>query len=146
VPGHSVTDTYCDGAPFWTPLFLFPRASLCCFLLFPLRYKEAELPRVTIQKPDGLFGHLGHYSTAFRLLGRFDLETVLDSIVFHGSTSIVSSVIPLLRGELLGILAGRTRSDNKTDGLIVFALFSLSSTRTLFMYISVEDLGLTPQS
>jgi hypothetical protein len=51
----------------------------------------------------------------------------------------------LLRGELLGILAGRTRSDNKTDGLIVFALFSLS-IRTIFMYISVEDLGLTPQS
>jgi hypothetical protein len=66
---------------------------LCCILL---RYKEAELPRVTVQKPDGLFGHPGHYDTAFGLLGHFDLETVLDSIVFHGSTSIVSSVIPVV--------------------------------------------------
>jgi hypothetical protein len=48
-----------------------------------------------IQKPDGLFGYLGQCGTAFGLLGCFDLETVSDSIVFHGSTSIASFVIPV---------------------------------------------------
>jgi hypothetical protein len=95
IMGIPVTDTYRDGASSLAPLFFV----LCMFLLFLccflLRYKEAGLPRVMIQKPDGLFGYLGYYGTAFRLLRCSGLKTVSDSIVFHGSTSIVSFVIPV---------------------------------------------------
>jgi hypothetical protein len=68
--GGTVTDTYHDGASFMAPFHCSLYISICFVVLF-LWYKKAELPRVTIQKPDRLSGYLRHHSTAFGLLRCF---------------------------------------------------------------------------
>jgi hypothetical protein len=138
--GGTVTDTYHDGASFLAPFSLFS----CMFqlsLLFLFMVQGGRLPCVMIQKPDGLFGYLRQYSTAFGLLGRHDFVAILDIIVFDGSPLRILCNSCCLCSKLLGILAGGTRSDNKADGLIVFAFVSLSSTRTCFHVFKCRRLG-----
>jgi hypothetical protein len=74
------------------------------------------------------------------------LVAVLGIIVFDGSPLRILCNSRCLHGELLRILAGGTRSDNKTNSLIVFTFVLLVVQRLVLMYLSVEDLGLTPQS